>query len=75
MVEKGEIMELHLEGETKARYDINHDNHAHFKCRDCGKIFDIEIMFPLKLVGFRVERMDIHMYGLCHGCAKKEVKA
>ncbi len=75
MVERGEITELHIEGETKARYDLNYDNHAHFKCRDCGRIFDIDIMFPLKLVGFKVEKMDIYIYGLCSECAKKEVLA
>ncbi len=75
MVEKGEIVELHMEGETKARYDLNLDNHAHFKCRHCGRIFDIEIMFPLKLIGFKVERTDIYIYGICSQCSKKEVLA
>jgi len=75
MVEKGEVVELRLDGETKARYDINTGNHAHFRCRECGRIFDMEILFPLKLVGFKVERVDVCIYGLCVECAKKEVRA
>ncbi len=75
MVEKGEIVEIRMEGESKARYDINTDKHAHFKCRDCGRIFDIDIFFPLRIVDFKVEKVDVYIYGLCADCAKKEVRA
>jgi Fur family peroxide stress response transcriptional regulator len=75
MVERGEVIEIRMDGETKARYDINTGNHAHFRCRNCGRIFDIDILFPLKLIGFKVEKVEVYIYGLCDECAKKEVIA
>ncbi len=76
MVVHGEVLEIKFEGESKARYDLNRgDDHAHFKCRMCGKVYDVSLMLPLDLVGFKVERVDVYIYGLCPDCAQKEVMA
>lgn len=58
------------EGET--RYDASPSNHGHFKCHDCGKIYD----FPVNiddfardtLEDFQVIDKDVYFKGLCPQC-------
>ncbi len=73
-VEKGIIQELTIE-ENELRYDINTQPHAHFKCRVCGKIYDLPLedceSLLLKGTGFRVEKIDVYLKGICPICAKK----
>ncbi len=76
MVVHGDVVEIKLEGESKARYDLNTgEDHAHFKCRACNRIYDVSLMLPLDLVGFKVEKVDVYIYGLCPECSQKEVTA
>lgn len=58
--------------ETARRYDANTSPHAHFKCTDCGKIFDIplsrEPSLPEIPNGFSVKEAQLYMTGKCHSC-------
>lgn len=64
-------------GESKARYELNNEDHHHLICQDCGKIEDIsdcnigalekEINKKKK---FLVKLHTLEFYGLCEDCQK-----
>ncbi len=61
------------EGET--RYDADISNHGHFKCRDCGEIYDFKIndlgIDRDGLEDFKVDEKNFYYLGLCKSCLKK----
>jgi Fur family peroxide stress response transcriptional regulator len=65
-------------GDVK-RFDGNLDNHQHFKCIKCKKIFDFQhtpfdnIQVPRELEdNFRVLRTTVYVEGVCRMCLEKE---
>ncbi len=54
------------------RYETNTERHAHFRCRLCLRIFDVEIELPdpepFEQRGFAVERIDLRAEGTCKDC-------
>ncbi|MCQ2332216.1 MAG: transcriptional repressor [Paludibacteraceae bacterium] len=60
--------------EKNVRYDICVDDHAHFKCSRCGRIFDIEMPRMERQLpeGFEMENVDVYYYGICPECASKQ---
>lgn len=60
----------------ESRYDINIDNHGHFKCMSCGKIFDFKIdidSFNIKeLDGFEISDKSVYFKGRCPQCLLTE---
>lgn len=78
LVEMGEIMVLDF-GSTYSRFDGNPENHYHFRCERCDRVFDIDIPLnrelnmkvnentPFMAFGHRTE-----FYGLCPDCQKKD---
>ena len=65
-------------GDVK-RFDGNLENHQHFKCIKCRKIFDFwhtsfeNIELPEKLKQkFRVLKATVYVEGLCRLCFEKE---
>ncbi len=68
----GITTELLLEKE-KARYDINTTAHAHFKCLNCGKIYDLDVKLPQvkKVIGHKILSAQLYFYGICQGCLKE----
>lgn len=72
--EKGLVKKLTL-NEAEARYDIDTSFHHHFKCRKCGRIFDIEqktnTAHPSIINGHKVENEEIYFYGICRDCKKE----
>ncbi len=54
------------------RYETNTEEHAHFRCRLCLRIFDVAIELPAREPferhGFRVERTDLRAEGICKEC-------
>ncbi len=76
--EMGEIMVLDY-GSSYSRYDGNPENHYHFKCENCGQVFDIdhEVIDNLnkKLdenTPFKVSHHRLEFYGLCPECQQKQ---
>lgn len=58
---------------TNTRFDYSEHPHAHFLCRRCGRIFDVEATISPTVrscaqAPLHVEQMDIHYTGLCHDC-------
>ena len=57
-------------------YDARTDEHAHFVCRQCGKIIDVEelpdsrIITTLEKAGHKVLESKLTLFGLCKECSK-----
>lgn len=58
--------------DNETRYDINVENHGHFKCESCGKIHDFYVdIDSLKAGGlddFRINDKHVYFKGICPGC-------
>ena len=54
----------------------HHDEHVHFNCRSCFKIYCLEVKIPkLKMPnGFSAESMHTTAYGICDKCSSNPVK-
>lgn len=72
--QEGMISELDLTG-TLSRFDGNAQNHHHFRCEQCGYIFDVnepvnkEIDMKLaQQTGFKVSHHRLEFRGLCKNC-------
>ena len=68
------IGSLHLDDE-EIRYDGTPASHAHFKCRRCGKVFDLKPRPPHRAdrrplpPGFVCEDEEVTYYGRCPACS------
>ena len=51
-------------------FEINLHKHAHFTCRICKKIYDIDFAHELEeeLSGFKVEEIIVNYRGVCKNC-------
>ena len=60
--------------DNEARYDSTTQDHGHFKCSSCKKIFDFEIDFDSlrikELDNFKIYNKDMYFKGLCSDCSK-----
>ena len=71
---KGLVREVHAEDGT-LRYDPDTRFHAHFKCRDCGGLFDIGLPdchdhpFASLPAGFVHDGEELVYYGRCPQCS------
>lgn len=66
--------------ENETRYDANLTLHGHFKCEECGEIYDLNLNikeFNIEsLEGFEVKEEHLYFKGICKNCTqnKKENK-
>ena len=72
MLEDGALHAVELPG-APARYELaGKSHHHHFHCRACDGVFEVEAcpgrMSGLLPGGFRLERHEIILYGVCAGC-------
>ena len=72
--QEGEISEVGLT-DTLSRFDGNTQNHYHFRCEQCGHIFDVDEPVDEEInkriaqkMGFNVSHHRLEFYGLCRGC-------
>ena len=77
LCEIGQAMALET-ADKKIHYDGCVNNHRHFICNSCGKIYDLApapVEKPLELTqnGFNVARESCVYYGECSECLKKSV--
>jgi Fe2+ or Zn2+ uptake regulation protein len=74
----GLVRPLTMDG-SEMRYDAFTEDHAHFKCEECGTIFDIDVDIAgyssKDLAGFMVRRFDSLFWGLCPHCAKQHAQS
>ena len=76
LVSKKAILEVIIE-DGSMRFDGDIRDHAHFKCRKCGQVYDLfpeegsplvkEI--PALPEGFQLEALHLCMKGVCKSCA------
>ncbi len=77
--ERGDVLELQY-GDGQRRFDGNPENHYHFNCQSCGKVYDVDE--PLKSsmevdltdkLGFVVTHHRVEFYGLCRDCQSEAI--
>lgn len=70
-VEAGLVREIDIDIDAQ-HYDIILEDHGHFKCQSCGKIYNFNIDFDQLTVdglqAFQVNKKDVYFSGLCPGC-------
>jgi len=74
LTKAGMILRLHVDP-TVARYDADLGPHAHFRCRLCGRIYDIpfddEVPLDASVDGHVIESIRTYAYGICASCRKE----
>ncbi len=73
--EKGIVTVLTID-EREARYDLETETHGHFKCKKCGKVFNVwlseDITDKLTTEGHIVEEVHLYLKGICKECSGKK---
>lgn len=73
LVDEGWLVRVEVPGMPTRYETAGKDHHHHFKCNDCGKLFELkgcEIRVKPKLPGgFRTTGHEFFVYGLCPRCA------
>ncbi|WP_106831259.1 Fur family transcriptional regulator [Parabacteroides pacaensis] len=74
LAEQGAILSLNID-EKNVRYDGDISNHAHFRCKRCGNVFDLKIQGEVKiptegLEKFSITECQIYYKGYCNSCEK-----
>ena len=58
--------------ENEMRYDADMGNHGHFKCNECGKIYDFYIVSDstekAELKNFKIMEKSVYYKGICQEC-------
>ena len=75
--EDGAVSELNLNG-TLSRFEAKQESHYHFRCEQCGKVFDLDEPVNNELdervakrTGFKVSHHQLEFRGLCIDCQKQ----
>ncbi|PKM85124.1 MAG: transcriptional repressor [Firmicutes bacterium HGW-Firmicutes-11] len=59
-------------GEAETRYDIVVEPHGHFRCNQCGTIYnftvDMKQHSAAELTGFRIDERNVYFKGICDSC-------
>ncbi len=57
---------------NEMRYELNYDVHSHFRCVQCGTIYDIPHIQPTydhrDLIGFQITSEEVNLSGICPKC-------
>ncbi len=71
----GLVLELHVPGMSAALYEQARSGHAHFVCRSCGRIEDVDCDVPAREIRTAVEARDgmvdeitLTVHGRCSAC-------
>lgn len=73
---KGIINEINVDN-TEVHYEINSKPHVHFICKECNRIFDVDLVSleydGTVLEGFNIDSQNVYLKGKCRECAAKEM--
>ncbi len=64
------IKTITIDGQ-QVRYDGNVAFHGHFRCKNCGRIYDFNVNHvpeEAELKDFLIENMDVYYVGSCKNC-------
>lgn len=71
LTRSGTILQLTVDPGA-ARYDADTGPHVHFRCRLCGKVYDLEIegnhCLNKRIEGHDVEAVHTYAFGVCASC-------
>jgi len=70
-VEQNIVVIINIE-DNETRYDADISTHGHFKCRNCGKVYDFNytnsnLSFK-DLKHFKIEKTHLYLNGICANC-------
>ncbi|MCK4259004.1 MAG: transcriptional repressor [Halanaerobiales bacterium] len=72
----GKVFELNF-GSTYSRYDGNPENHYHFCCSQCGKVYDLNLPLLDSITeeaeiqsGHKIQNHRLEFYGICNECMR-----
>lgn len=69
--ERGMIIPVEYPGQV-TRYDRRTDEHAHFLCRACGRLYDLPVPNRFEAAGgFLVEEAHLLLRGICPHCREQ----
>ncbi len=71
LADAGLVRAINIE-DNEIRYDVNTDDHGHFKCESCKKIYDFDIDINLfkthELDNFEINDKNVYFKGICPDC-------
>lgn len=71
LIEAGLVRVITIE-DNETRYDIQVENHGHFKCESCGAIYnfsiDMDSLTSKDLSKFKVHDKNVYFKGICPRC-------
>jgi len=71
LVDAGIVRVITIE-DNETRYDIEVEDHGHFKCESCGTIFDFHIdidsLTTRDLNKFKINNKNVYFNGICPRC-------
>jgi Fur family peroxide stress response transcriptional regulator len=74
LTKAGMVLRLNVDPAV-ARYDADLGPHAHFRCRVCQKVYDIEVKvrkpIDVSADGHLIESVRTYAYGVCASCRDK----
>lgn len=74
LTEAGLVRVINIEN-NETRYDINTQNHGHFKCEVCKEIYDFNIDMDTfnscNLKDFKINDKNVYFKGVCSKCLAK----
>ena len=66
------LIKVLLSDDNEAHFDADTDDHGHFKCTSCKRIYDFEIdmdsCITEKLNDYKIEEKAVYFKGICPGC-------
>jgi Fur family peroxide stress response transcriptional regulator len=78
LAREGEIYQLELSG-SSSRFDGNTDSHYHFRCKQCGDMYDLDEPVDRSIekriarkTGFKILRQRLELLGLCKKCQQHQ---
>jgi Fur family transcriptional regulator, ferric uptake regulator len=73
--EHGLIAKVHVPGMESATYEPIADRHAHFRCKECGAVSDVDYAVPKRTLddlshqlGLRIDEEQLTLTGVCSAC-------
>ncbi|MGB9814141.1 MAG: Fur family transcriptional regulator [Thermovenabulum sp.] len=73
---KSDIAKMITIEQDEARYDADTSDHGHFKCENCGTVYDFKFKMSdivyTDLEGFEIKSRDLYFKGLCPKCKNKK---
>jgi Fur family peroxide stress response transcriptional regulator len=77
LAKAGMVLRLHVDP-AATRYDADLGPHAHFRCRVCRKVYDIEVgsesSLDARSDGHLVESVETYAYGVCSSCREASIR-